>query len=337
MDSKLSETFYDINNNAFLASADNLHKELRNGKLKISKKKLSEWLTKQDIVQLHKKHTQSFGRNHYIISAIDQLWEMDLCSMISLANVNDGFKYILTVIDVFSKFAFARPVKNKTALEIFKAFRDIIVSSGRKPKRIQSDLGLEFKNKIFQNYCTANNIQQNFPQIQSQHKCAVIERFNRTLKGLLFKYFSFKGPGYRKYIDVLQRIIDRYNNTFHSTIKMRPNAVTRKDTVNIYRNTRMRLAKQKQTEVKFLYVGNYVRIIKKKDPLEHQYTERWTREVFQVKKVIDKKPFNLYILKDLKGNEISGKFYYDQLQKINLDRNRIVKIIKSRGIGYNTE
>ncbi len=127
---------------------------------------------------------------------------------------------------------------------------------------------------------------------------------------MLFKYFSFKGVNYRRYIDVLQDIAKHYNDTKHRTTKMAPSQVTPKDTFKVYNNIRNDFGKPK-IENHYLYVNNYVRIIKKKLPLEHKYTEKWSREVFQIAKVIEKKPYKLYKLKDLQGTEISGKFYFD--------------------------
>lgn len=334
----LSKIYYDVKNAAFLGNAKKIKEHLnKQENLNFRKKDINKWISQQDVTTLHKQHVQPIGRNHYTINAIDGLWELDLCNMVAFEADNSGYKHILTIIDVFSKYAFAQPVRNKTALEIFNAFRKIITQSGRKPKKIQSDLGLEFKNNIFRKYCYANNIIQNYPQIQSLHKCAVIERFNRTLKEMLFKYFTFKGPGYRRYIDVLQDIITHYNNKKHSTIKIAPSQVKPEHTAEIYNNTKKRLFKNHKEEKDFLYVNDYVRIIKKKVPLEHKYTEKWTREVFQVTEIINKKPYHLYKVKDLHGTSISGKFYFDQLQKLKIAPTRPIKIIKSRGLGPTLE
>lgn len=334
-DKLLKNIFYNPESPGFLGNVLKLKKELPDGG-NVTKKEISDWLSEQDAITLHKHHRTN-GRNRYIINSIDALWELDLCNMVSFASANSGYKHILTVIDVFSKYAFVRPVKNKTAIEIFKAFKTIITDSGRKPKKIQSDLGLEFKNNLFRKYCYANNIEQNYPQIQSLHKCAVIERFNRTLKQLIFKYFSSQGQDYRRYIHVLQNIVKHYNNTIHSTIKMSPASVKPQHTVQVYNNIRKDFVNTSTDENNPLLVDDYVRIIRKKQPLEHAYTEKWKREIFQVSKVIDKKPYRLYKVKDLRGTEISGKFYHDQLQKIKINPNRPRKIIKSRGIGSSLE
>lgn len=121
----------------------------------------------QDVVTLHKLPKYKFKRDHYTVFGIDHLWEIDLCDMQSFAQYNNGYKFILSVIDVFSKFGWMVPLKNKTAKEITTGFRKIITESGRKPLAIQSDKGAEFKNATFKGYLTSKGIKQNFPLIQS--------------------------------------------------------------------------------------------------------------------------------------------------------------------------
>lgn len=328
-DDTLRNIFYNIKSAGFFGTPRKVQQQLNKvDRKKFTKQKIAEWIAEQDVATLHKQHK---------IDAIDALWELDLCNMVSFAASNDGYKYILTVIDVFSKYAFAQPVKNKSAQEIFNAFRKITTESGRTPKAIQSDLGTEFKNSLFKKYCYAKNIKQHYPQTQSLYKCGVIERFNRTLKELLFKYFTTKGPTYRRYIDILQDAIEHYNNTIHSTIKMRPAQVKASHTVEIYNNIKKSHGNKQMMEKNVLNINDYVRVIRKKKPLEHAYTEKWSRETFQISQVINKQPYRMYKLKDLNGTEISGKFYIDQLQKIKVAKGRALKIIKSRGLGPTLE
>lgn len=238
-DKVLEGIFYNVKNEGLFGTAKKIKRKLKyNDKKHYSKKKIDDWILHQDVATLHKNHKSRNERNHYIVNGIDKLWEIDLCNMLSFGSSNDDFKYILTAIDVFSKFAWAKPVKNKTANEIFKAFRSIITSSGRKPKAVQSDLGTEFKNHMFKKYFDGNNIQQHFPQTQSLHKSSIIERFNRTLKERMFKYFTYKGRDYRRYVDVLQDLVDSYNNSIHSTTRFRPSQVKPRHTVQIYSNIR---------------------------------------------------------------------------------------------------
>lgn len=113
---------------------------------------------------------------------------------------------------------------------------------------------------------------------------------------------------------------------------MRPSDVRSHHTAKIYKYIKEK-HKNEKTRHSSLQKGDFVRIIRKKAPLEHGYTEKWTREVFRVDRVIHKKPYPLYTLRDLKGKNIHGKFYVQQLQKISLYPDAPIKIIKTRGLG----
>lgn len=99
---------------------------------------------------------------------------------------------------------------------------------------------------------------------------------------------------------------------------------------------RSKYKNEKVTLVKFME-RDYVRMVRRKSQFEHGYTEKWTREIFQIKKVIVKKPHPLYTLVDLDGKQIHGKFYAEELQKVRLSDNYPIKVIKTRGLGKNTQ
>ncbi|RWS11524.1 hypothetical protein B4U80_07960 [Leptotrombidium deliense] len=140
--------------------------------------------------------------------------------MVKVASQNKGFKYILTVIDVLSKFAFAVPLKTKKPEQVLKSLKDIF--RFRKPVNIQSDKGKEFVNKIMENFFKKQGMNHYVSQNEDV-KCAVVERFNRTLKSKLFKYFTANDT--TTYVDVLNEFVQSYNNTVHSSIKMKPKDV----------------------------------------------------------------------------------------------------------------
>lgn len=335
VNSSLKNIFYDVKNAAVFGTSKKLKEKLGiREKKRITNKKIKEWLQHQDVVTLHKQHKEKFGRNHYTIFNIDDLWEFDLCDMQSLAMYNDGYKYILSVIDVFSKYGWMVPLKNKTAIQVTRGLKNIMETSGRKPRNIQSDEGTEFKNSTLSSFLKSRGIKQNFPMLQSLQKAAVVERFNRTLKIKIFKYFTFKGKDYRRYLNVLQELVDSYNNTRHTTIKMAPANVTEKNVARVYEIENIKSSyKNEKIGIAKLQIDDFVRIIKKKKTLEHAYTEKWTREIFRVKQVIEKKPQPLYKVVDLKNVALKGKFYEQQLQKVRVDSSKVVKIIKTKGLG----
>ena len=117
----------------------------------ITEAKVRQFLAKQRAYTIHKPIRHKYQRNKTYVSGIDKQWQADLADMKSLAKWNDGVTYILTVIDVFSKHAWAYPVKNKGTQQVLNAFENILLESQpRKPIRLQTDQGKEFVNKVFQ-------------------------------------------------------------------------------------------------------------------------------------------------------------------------------------------
>ena len=139
----------------------------------------SNWLSAQLTYTLHKPVRKRFSTRPYRTNKIDAQWQGDLVEMIPYANVNGGYRYLLTVIDLFSRFAWAVPTKTKTADDVTRAFNSIL-QQGRKPKALQTDSGKEFENHTFQHLLNEQGIK--FFTVKSQFKAAVVERFNRTLK-----------------------------------------------------------------------------------------------------------------------------------------------------------
>ena len=147
--------------------------------------------------------------------------------MQSLSKYNKGIKYLLCVIDFFSKYAWVIPIKNNKGTSIVNAFKKILsesmeLHSNRKPNKIWVDQGSEFFNKSFKDFLKVNNTEMY--STYNEGKSAVAERFIRTLKNKIFKHMAAILKNV--YFDVLDDIVDKYNNTIHKTIKMKPVDVT---------------------------------------------------------------------------------------------------------------
>ena len=153
---------------------------------------------------------------------------MDLCDMRALKEFNNNNTFILTVIDVFSKFGFARVLPNKSGAIVLNAFIDILEKSGKTPTRVNTDGGAEFSNALFRTKLKERNI--DFIVTNSEMKAAVVERWNRTLKQKMWRYFTFANTF--KYTDIIDSLVDSYNKTPHRGIgMMRPIDVTKKKSV----------------------------------------------------------------------------------------------------------
>ena len=169
------------------------------------------------------------------------------------------------------------------------------------------DLGKEFYNKIFKGFLKDNNIE--LYSTNNEEKSCVVERVNRTLKEKISKYFTAYNT--TKYYDVLNRIVNEYNNTFHNTIKMTPVEGSKKENE---RDIYERVFKDELCEKKPRYkVGDRVRITRYKGHFEKGYTTKWTSEIFIIDKVLMTNPIT-YKLRDKKQEEIIGSFYENELQ-----------------------
>jgi transposase InsO family protein len=138
-----------------------------------------DWLMNEDAYTLHKAIRRQFLRRKVFVVGIDQLWQIDLADVSHISSHNDDHKFILTIIDCFSRYAFAVPLKNKTAVAVRHAFPQVIESQLRKPVYLQSDKGREFVNAIFQEYLKENGI-IHYTSENDDIKCALVERFNRN-------------------------------------------------------------------------------------------------------------------------------------------------------------
>ncbi len=294
---------------------------------KSTKNNLKEWILNQETYTLHKPLIKKFRREKVKVSGIDDLWQVDLVDVSKLSRENKGHKFLLTVIDVFSKHAWVQPLINKTGESILSAFKKIV--KARKPNKIQSDKGTEFLNSLVQKYFKSLDI--HFYTTNSELKASVVERFNRTLKEKMWRYFTHKKNN--KYIEVLQDLVNSYNNTYHRTIKTKPLLVTTKNEQKIYKNIygHERNSGDESVVNPQFKIGDKVRISKNKGVFEKGYTPNWTREIFIIDKLLIQAP-PTYIIKDLNDEIIEGRFYEQELQKINQKDEvySIDKIIRKR-------
>ncbi|XP_070550282.1 uncharacterized protein [Ptychodera flava] len=293
--------------------------------IKVTRQKVREWMQHQDTYTLHKPVRWKFPRARVIVGGMDQQWQADLADVSSLAKYNSGFRYILTCIDILSKYAWAIPLKDKRGATLVAAFEQIL-KTGRKPEKLQTDQGKEFVNHLFQKYLKSEDIQ--FFTTGNETKASVVERFNRTLKTKMWKYFTRNNT--LSYLSVLPQLMQSYNNTWHRSIKRKPASVNKTNENEVldtlYSDT-------EQTKMKFKFsVGEQVRISKTKRMFKKGYLPNWTEEIFTVSRRISSRP-PLYKLKDFDEEELEGTFYEQELQKVvkkEDDVFRVEKILETR-------
>jgi len=187
-----------------------------------SEREVKKFLAGQNAYTLHKPMKIRFPRRKTYSKGIGDLFQIDLVDLSSLLPFNDGMRYLLTCIDVFSKRAWAVPVARKSARDVVEAFEK--VSAGQKCTMVQSDKGTEFLNSSFQSMLKRHGIKF-YTSENEDLKAAVVERFNRTLKEKMFRYFTYKNT--HRYTNVLEDLLHSYNNTYHRSIGISPLEVNR--------------------------------------------------------------------------------------------------------------
>ena len=292
-----------------------------------------KWLSYQDAYTLHKPIRRNFNRRRTLVGGIDHQWAIDLADVSSLSTINDGYRFLLTCIDVLSKYAWVVAIYNKSAESVVSAMKSICDKSGRKPLKIQADKGKEFINQKFQKFLSERGIAF-FSTENDDIKASIAERFNRTIKERLWRFFTYSRK--KRYIDNLDEIVDSYNASYHRTIAMKPKDVMLED--EPYLLDRMYSDLPLSPPPK-LTINDTVRIAITRLPFKKGYTGLWSEEIFVVKSIVNSKPIT-YRLDDLQGEHISGTFYEQELQKIGYQEDRLYvveKILKQRRRKNKTE
>jgi hypothetical protein len=320
----LKKIYYSPGHQAAFSSLERLYTST--GK-KIKKSKIQEWLQKQRTYTLHRSRRKRFQRNFYCVNNINDLWQADLICWESLAEFNDGYKYILVVIDVFSKYVYTVPLKSKSADSVVNAFETIFEKITRMPMQMSTDKGREFRNNKFQQLMKKNHIQYDVVE-DDQNKACIAERMIRTLTNLIHRFFTAENT--LRYVDVLQKLTDTYNYRKHRSIDMAPADVNETNILQVYENlNRHRKIISKKEKLK---VGDHVRVSRNKHIFSKEYTPNYSHEIFLIKKVIKRQP-PVYKLEDLMHEEITGIFYEQEVQKVTLNKNSeyfIDKILQTR-------
>ena len=231
---------------------------------------------------------------------------------------------MLTVIDVFSKYGWIVPLKDKKTESVSTAFDLIFKKSKRKPEKLWTDKGSEFISKHFKDFLKRHHI--TLYHAQNEEKSSVVERWNRTMKNKMWKMFSANNN--TVYWDKLDKLVDDYNNRKHSSIKMSPReASKKKNEKQVFTNLYEDEIFLKPKKPKCL-IGDKVRLSKyKRRVFDKGYTPNWTEEVFVIEKGNSTKPVT-YNVVDLVGEKVEGSFYEKELQKAKQQTFRIEKVVR---------
>lgn len=305
----LKKIYYTPKEAGSFSGVQGLKHALRSKGTKVKTKNVVKWLSSQDTYTLHKPIRHTFSRAKVVVGGMDDQWQCDLADVSSLAAQNQGIKYLLTCIDIFSKYAWVEPLQSKTGKALVEAFAHIL-QTNRKPSVLQTDQGKEFTNTHFQQYLKREGIDF-FTTYNEEIKASVVERFNRTLKTKMWKYFTRNNT--QVYINILEDLVWSYNHSYHRSIKMQPVQVNKTNEEEVWHHLYDDQAMSyKRPKFK---VGDRVRISKVKKTFRKGYLPNWSEEIFTIHDIKRTVPVR-YIIKDELEVILKGSFYEYELQKV---------------------
>ena len=263
---------------------------------------------------------KNYATNKTDVYHIDDIWSLDILDLKDYGPENNReYRYILVIIDNFSKFGWTEPLKSKNGMRIKDSLESILISSTRKPNSIESDRGKEFYINIFQDFLNKNNIKIYYRN--SSYGAVFAEKFNRTIRDLLKKIVFEQGDA--KWIDILPTITKQYNNRIHSSTKLTPiQASLKKNEGYVYKNL---LDKRKKIKPKF-ETGDLVRTADLKKTFSKGDTTNWSYKLYKITEIInDTIPsYHIHNLKErynesfLKKTELTMKENDNVMKKLNI-------------------
>jgi hypothetical protein len=258
--------------------------------------------------ELHAPVQRLYPRRKVFVDGIDDTWSADLVDMTEWRGSNNGYGWMLNIVDVFSRYGWSVAIQDKSAAVVLVAFASVIKDSGRKPRKLWVDEGKEFYNKQMDAFIKREKIVRY--STFGEHKSCFVERFNRTLKGRMWRYFTEANT--RRWIDKLPELMHAYNTSKHRTIKMTPEQASLKKNERRcadiqYGDIVEKTSAPPGVEPKFK-LGQYVRISREKGLFEKGYLPNWSREIYKVVSILFVDPY-VYELEDLSGETIRGSFY----------------------------
>lgn len=287
---------------------------------------------KQLAKELLKPKLKRFSRRRVFSPTVDAIWAIDLADVHQYARVNKNYKFILVVIDLFSKYAWAKPLRNKSGIVTARNLEDIFVTSERNPSKLWADRGTEFYNVNVREVLRRYNIK--LYSTYNEPKSAIAERFIRTLREKIESNFILTHS--TVWYDILPELVHEYNTSFHRSISMTPEDAIKPENYQqvydaLYNRPKRKTPEQRRKDRTAVFqIGDKVRISLHKRLFEKGATANWSEEIFEISNVLVTKRPIVYKIKDLAGEELEGTFYRQQLQKTNQDIYRVDRIIRRR-------
>ncbi|VDI33611.1 Hypothetical predicted protein [Mytilus galloprovincialis] len=274
----LEKIYYQFSQGGAYVGPDKLYRILKSKGITLGIHRVRKWLQDQDSYSLQKPARKSFRKARVVVSGIDDQFDADLANMSNLKDSNDQFSQLLFVLDIFSKYLWIQPLKNKTAKEVVRGFQ-VIFQNGRKCNKLRTDNGTEFTSNISKSYLQNEGI-YHFTTQNSNTKANICERVIKTIKTKMYRYFT-ENRTYR-YIDVLPDLMSSYNATTHRTLNnIAPKDVNTNNEADIWAHMYLKQkTSNKGLKPYHFKMNDLVRIASKNSTFERSYDEHFTREIF---------------------------------------------------------
>lgn len=329
--------YTDPSNPGGLSSIDKLYGEANKRDPRVTRDEVKKYLKGEFVYNLHHTARRQWERNRIIVTAPHVQAQADLCDMQAFVHSNNGYKYSLTLIDAFSRYALASPLKSKTQGEVAAALDDILEKYP--VLKLQVDRGGEFKNATLEPLLKRRGTSLFFAK-NTDIKCAIVERFNRTLKSRMFKYFTLRGT--RSWVQALPALLHAYNHSIHSSIKIAPADVNESNSGEIFKRLYDGLEDESELFGEMLRqpvtakyeVGEMVKLRHYVAPMDHRYWPNWSDKYFLIARVVRGYPYSRYKLvlwEDKKP--VDGTFYEQELLPVDHGEYRIEPLgpVRNRG------
>ncbi len=321
----LENIYFSANQIGSLGGLEHLKQGIKKKKRKYKTSTIVKWLQGQDAYTLHKPVTKKFKRRTTIVSGLNDQFQCDLIDMKKFKIQNTNHQYILSAIDVFSKYGWALALKSKDGKEVAQKLSKVLKE--RKCRSIQTDKGKEFYNSSVRKLLAEHEI-THFSSENDDIKAACVERFNRTIQSKLHRWFT-KSRTF-KWINILPKIVFTYNHTTHRSTHEAPANVTHENEEDVWQKLYAHLSSPSQKS-KFS-VNDHVRISKYKHVFSKGYEANWSTEIFLIDKILPTDPLT-YQLRDDLGEKIHGSYYEKELQKVTPSKQFVLeRIIDQRNV-----
>ena len=343
----LENIWSDPTHPAAFSGPEKLYKFVKkDGQFKIGLPAIKRFLSSLEAYSLQMRVQRKFKRSPVLVEGIDAQWDGDLMDVRNISKHNQNYQYILVLQDVFSRFIFTAPLKNKTASEVISGLKSIL-KQGRQPELLRTDKGSEFKNRFLSALLKERGIHQIFTENETKSNFA--ERTIQNLQNRLSRMFMYNQS--YEYIKQLPDITKAINNTPSRPLgNMAPSAVSKSNEEEVRLNeylvrTKTKINKSSESNKKLrqkkvkktkrspfqFKVNDKVRITQEKTKFMREYSQKWTGEIFIVSHRFMRHGIPVYKLKDFDNMALTGSYYSQELQRFDTQEIwKVNKILKKR-------